>query len=263
MKHAIRNTQLITILLITSFFLSACSHLKARVPGTDPKEARTLLLNLQNKNYYLKTFKGIGKFKLWNKGKPQAARLAWMGSVPEKLRTEILAVSGQPAISIANDGSWLYFLSHTPHRFYKKRSAKADLEKLISIPITSRDVIALLAGRVPVHEYNTASIMQDEAGDGYVLVLKKRWRGIIEKIYLDEKKTDVRKVEMFDSSGSLVYMVVFERMQNINKYQVPLKLVISNEDIVFQLDIEKYWADIVVSPSMFVLNPSTPQHDKP
>lgn len=263
MKHATHNAQLITILLIASFFLSACSHLKARVADSDQEEARTLLLNLQNKNYHLKTFKGIGNFKLWDKGKLQAARLAWIGFKPEKLRLEILAVSGQPAVSIANNGSWLYFLSHSPHRFYKKRSTKADLKRLISIPITYGDVIALLVGRAPIHEYNTASIIRNEAGDGYVLVLKKRWQGIIEKIYLDEKKTAVRKVEMFDSRGSLVYMAVFEKMQTINKYQVPLKLVISNDDIVFQLDIEKYWADIVVSPSMFVLNPSIPQHDKP
>jgi len=255
MKCAIYYTRLITILLLTSFFFFACSHLKTRVPDSSLEEARTLLFNLQNKNYSLKTFKGIGKFKLWNNGRSQAARLAWIGFNPEKLRIEILGVSGQPAVSIADDGSWLYFLSQTRHRFYKKRSTRADLKSLMSIPITSRDVIAFLAGRVPVPDYHTAFIIHNEAEDGYVLVLKKRWRGIIEKIYFDENKTGIRKVEMFASSGALVYRVVFEDMQNVNTYQVPLKLVISNDDIIFHLNIEKYWADVVVSPSMFVLNP--------
>ena len=255
MKYATYYTPLIIFLLLASFFFSACSQIKARVPDTDQEDARTLLVKLQNKNYHLTTFKGIGTLKLWSNGRPQTARLAWTGLNPEKLRIEILGVSGQPAVSIASDGSWLYFLSHTPHRFYKKKSSRADLKRLISIPIASRDVIALLAGRVPIPEYTAAALMRNKAEDGYVLVLKKRWRGIIEKIYVDENKTDVRKVEMFDSSGALVYRATFESMQNINTYRVPLKLVISNDDSVFQLNIEKYWADVVVSPSLFVLNP--------
>lgn len=255
MKYATYSIQFLTILFISSFFFSACSHLKVKPPTPETAEARTLLLNLQNKNNNLKTFKGIGRFKLWNKGKLQAARLAWMGSNQEQLRLEIFRIPGQPAISIADDGDWLYFVSHAPYRFYKKRSTKAGLKRLISIPITSADIIALLAGRVPIHGYDTVSIGLNEAGNGYLLLLKKRWQGITEKIYLSENKTDVRKVEIFDSGGSLVYRAVLEKMQQIDQYLIPLKLMISNDGIIFQLNVEKYWANVDVRPSMFVLNP--------
>ncbi len=91
---------------------------------------------------------------------------------------------------------------------------------------------------------------------GYVLTLKKRWYGIVEKIFLAEDKTQVRQIEFFNRSGSLIYRARFDEMQAVDNYQVPARLSISNgEGMVFQLEIQKYWADVPVSPSMFVLEP--------
>ena len=88
------------------------------------------------------------------------------------------------------------------------------------------------------------------------MVLKKRWQGTIEKIYLNENKSDIIAIEIFKPDGSLKYRAAFKTMQHIKGYQVPLKLVISNDDgSGFMLDIERYLADVVVSPSMFALSP--------
>ncbi len=91
----------------------------------------------------------------------------------------------------------------------------------------------------------------------YVLVLKKDWENVIEKIYLDETRTNVRKLEMFDLNGLLLYRAEFIRMQNINGLLVPSRLFFSgaNGDS-FQLDINRYWADVSILPSTFVLTPA-------
>ncbi len=256
MKLSTRNLQPAIILLIIAFFLSACTGLTTRVSERafdSQAEVQNLLLKLKSKNHTLNTFKGIGKITLWNKGKSRIARVAWIGSEQEKLRIEVLNVTGQPAISFASDEKWLYFRSHTTDRFYKKRSNDASLKPLILIPIKASDVVDLLAGRVPVYEHKSAVLI--ESGDGYVLVLKKKWRGIVEKIYLD-KKANIYGVEIFNGAGSLLYRAVFGRMDKINEFQVPSKLVISNDDgVIFKLDIDKYWADVSVSSSIFSLRP--------
>ena len=94
------------------------------------------------------------------------------------------------------------------------------------------------------------------SGKGYVLVLKRRWWGVTEKIFLDETKSRVRQTEFYNRSGSLVYLARFDEMQTINGYRVPALLSITNgEGIDLQLVVNRYWADVDVSPSMFVLNP--------
>jgi len=252
---------LIFPLVAASFLFSSCTSLTGRIPekSADHVEAVNLLSSLNTKNQNLKTFKGIGRIKLWHNNNPGIdERVAWAGANPSSLLIVVL-VSGHPAIKFSTDGNFLYYLDLTtkPTSFKKISSTDACLDRLISIPIRSRDVVSLLSGRIPIHEYTSAGLIKNKLKKGYILVLKKRWRGVIEKIYIDENKSsDIQKVEIFKSDGSLKYRAVFKTMQYIKGYNVPLKLVISNDDGAgFMLDIERYMADAAVSPSMFVLSP--------
>jgi len=252
-------------IITVAFFLSACSSLTGTVSDKSLKakasedlyEARDLLLSLQNRNIKLKTFKGIGKITFWkNDKKDIITNAVWVGSEPDMLRVVIKNVSWQPIVTFASDGKWFYFVSHVQQRYYKKRSTSSNLKKLISIPIKADDILSLLAGRIPVYKHEFKSIIKDDAENGYLLILKKRWGTIIEKIYVDGSKNNIRKVEVFDDTGSLLYSVVFDRMQTINGYDVPLRLLFSGGNgNGFQLNIQRYWTDISVLPSVFVLNP--------
>jgi len=159
--------------------------------------------------------------------------------------------------SLAKNKEWLYFLSHTEKRFYKKRSPDTDLKKIILMPVKFDDIIALLTGRAPLDEHSFATVKKNPIRDGYILLLGKKSRNIIEKIYLNENKRQIEKIEVFDKNGKLVYRAIFVGMQKIEEYLVPLRLTISNDDgINFQIDIDKYLTNVSVSPSMFVLTPS-------
>jgi hypothetical protein len=251
---------LIFPLVAASFLFYSCASLTGKIPGksADHVEAVNLLSFLNTKNQNLKAFKGVGRIKLWHNNNPGIdERVAWAGANPSSLLIVVL-VSGHPAIKFSTDGNFLYYLDLTtkPTSFKKISSNDACLDRLVSIPIRSRDVVSLLSGRIPIHEYTSAGLMKNKLKKGYILVLKKKWRGVIEKIYLDENKSDIQKVEIFKSDGSLKYRAAFKTMQYIKDYHVPLELVISNDaGNGFMLDIERYMADISVSPSMFVLSP--------
>ena len=251
---------LIFSLVATAFLFSSCANLTGRISGKSSVhvEAANLLSSVNKKNQNLKTFKGIGTIKLWHNNNHRIdERVAWAGADPSSLRIVVL-ISRHPAIKFSTDGNFLYYLDLTtkPPFFKKIRSTNARLDPLISIPIRSRDVVSLLSGRIPIHDYTSAGLIKNKLKKGYILILKKRWRGVIEKIYLDENKSDIHKIEIFNPDGSLKYRAVFKTMQYIKGYHVPLKLVISNDDGAgFMLDIERYMADATVSPSMFVLSP--------
>ena len=250
---------LIFSLAAASFLFSSCASLTGDIPekSADQIEALNLLSSLDTKNHGLKTFKGIGKIKLWRNDKLQFnERVAWAGMDPGSLFL-VVYFSGFPARKISTNGKWLYYIDLTSKHFaFKKiRSTNANLDQLVSIPIRSSDVVSLLSGRIPIHEYTSAGLMKNKLKKGYILVLKKRWRGVIEKIYLDENKSDIQKIEIFKSDGSVKYRAVFKTMQHIKDYHVPLKLVISNDaGAGLILDIKRYIADAAISPSMFVLS---------
>ena len=281
MKCTTRYIQLPSILFIVTFFLSACTILAPRV-SERPKdpialEAEKTLSTLKNQNLKLKTFKGVGNIKFrGSKKKDVAGRIAWVASAPDRIRISLSSVSGQLMISVASDGQWLYLISHSSGDFYKKPATASSMRRLFTIPVKTEDMVDILAGRVPIHSYDSAVLTDNRSQvysteghmvstrnggegsgqNGYVLVLKKKWGDILEKIYLDEKKKNVHKVEMFDATGTLAYRVEFDGMRAINGYRVPSRLLISNSDgSGFQLDVDRYWPDASVSPSVFVLTP--------
>ncbi len=269
MENKIRNLKRVIIfLLIIPFFLSSCSRFSGGIRETsvplegfdmqtgDLYEIQEIILTLKNKNENLEILKGLGKIRIWNKNGHQTARTAWIGSKSGRFRIEILSVSGQPVASLANDGEHFFILSHSDRKFYKKRVSESNLEKFLAIPVKSEDVFAFLSGRVPVKDHDSAFMAKNTDGDGYVLILKKKWRGLIENIYLDKSKKIVQAVEMLDINGSLVYRAEIISIHNEAQYQLPSRIVLFNDNGEgFQLDIEKYWTNIPVSPSLFMLLP--------
>ncbi|MGD2271239.1 MAG: hypothetical protein PVI06_12620 [Desulfobacterales bacterium] len=270
MKHPVHSLPLIALLLFSGFYLQACSYLSAggrASPTLDlspselavaRNEARKLLEILNNTNNGLNTFKGVGKIRLWRNDNVQIAeRVVWAGARPSRLSIVVLA-SGQPGPRLATDGKYLYYLDlrERNHPFKKIRTADASLEKILSLPVKSSDIIELLRGRVPLYEFSSAAVIRARSAEGYVLILEKRRRGVVEKIYLDGNKKNARKIEVFDSNGGLRYRAELKSVKNIEGYRVPLRLEISNEaGEGFCLEIDRYLANAPVSPSLFVLKP--------
>jgi len=243
-----------------SSFTGGISREKQKPP--DPAaarvEAQAVLSTLSSHNAGLINFKGKGKIKVWQKGKLKfKERVYWIASETSKISIVFL-IGGYPAVKMASDGKWFYYyeIGKGDPIFKKIAASDASLKRIISIPIQTDDVLSLLAGRVPIREHHSAILEQQEANPGYILILKKRWWGVTEKIYLDQTRLHAQQVEMYNRSGSLIYRAQFDEMQTIKEYRVPTRLSISNgTDVNLELDINAFWADVEVTPSMFVLKP--------
>jgi hypothetical protein len=251
------------ILLTTVFLITSCAFYKPSkeleiTPASKATEIRNLLSTLQTKNDTLKTFKGIGKIKLGQNGNIQVdQRLAWIGEKPSKLSIAVW-ISGFPAIKLATDGQWLYYLeSHEQETIFRKISASdPSLKQIISISISVSDVVMLLTGGIPIRKFNSLNLIEAKEGNGYVMVLKDRWWGLREKIYLDASRSQVHQIDVFDRSSALTYRAEIENLQSVNGYQVPFGLRITNNaGAEFQLVVDQYWANVDPPAAAFTLAP--------
>jgi hypothetical protein len=282
MNGSTQILQLQGIFFICIFFISGCTGLSHRISEESKEfhsssEAKEIISILVSQNHTLKTIKGVGKITFLEK--EITTRIAWVASTPDKIRITLSSVSGHPMISAATDGQWFYFFSHASGDFYKKRPTNFNMKRFFSISIKSEDIVNILLGRIPVVEYDSVGLMEDRSIKGLsaiysksvevsslnkdikgnknssVLLLKNKWGNVREKIYLNDRQ-DAHKIEMFDSTGALVYRLELIRMQEIQSYRVPYRLKVSNDDgMGFQLDLDRYWADAAVSPSVFTLAP--------
>ena len=255
--------QLLSTCGIVFMLLLGCAGLKD--PGTIKPESTSItavdpgsiFAHLEQTNAGLKSFKGIGKIKVWKAGSLQSARVVWAGYQTEKLRLEILGAGGRPFSSVVYDGSRFFLSLHSEGRFYQKHTRRADLSRLISMPVTVHDVLSILAGRVPLLKNATLTLENAPAGNQVVLLLKKGWfKKQTGKIYLREDMKTVWKYELFQGKDTLLYRVEFLRRRSYGDYQLPDTLLFSNDlQTRIQIDVDNIWPDAKLPPSVFVLKP--------
>jgi len=254
--------RIIPHLVAVGLFISCAVFRPAReleiTPADKVNEVRDLLSVLRTKNDSLRNFKGIGNIKVSQKGDFYLdQRVAWIGERPVRLSIAVL-VSGFPAIRLANDGEWLYYLeTHGSETEFKKiRASDPSLKTIISIPISSSDVVMLLAGCIPMPAFDSVDFIKEEAPQGFVLVLKERWWGIRQKIFYDENQSRVYRIDVFQRSGALMYRAEIERIQRVGEFEVPFQLKLSTDNgNYFQLDVDRCWVNVEMPPNAFRLKP--------
>lgn len=254
---------LLGVLLITC----GCSRLHTKTSPettaaffeTDSKQTREMMQLLAGRNICLKTFKSIGKIRirLADENVLQSARGVWAGDNADRLRIEVLGLTGQPWTSFAYDGNWIYLLQHTENRFYKHRSLKADLQRLISLPIQVSDILILLSGRAPIRYSSGARLMRHRLEDEYVLIFEKGWRRKQnERIYLRDDGKTFWKYEQFNQKKRLLYRVELFDVREYDGFQIPQKLIFSDESMVrLEISIKNFWPNVDVPSTLFVLSP--------
>jgi hypothetical protein len=253
----------IIIPLIAAVLISGCAVFRpAReleiIPAEKTNQIRDLLSGIETQNASLNNFKGIGNLQIRQNNRLRLdERVAWIGEKPVKFSIAVL-ISGYPVVKMATDGEWLYYLEvHGQDTTFRKFPASdPSLKKLISIPISASDVITLLAGQIPMPQFDSAVLTEEETPPGYVLDLKEKWWGIRQKIYYDRSFSKVHRIDVFQRSGTLKYRAEIENRQSINGFQVPLRLrLITSDGADCLLSIERYWANVDVPPTVFVLTP--------
>ena len=173
------------------------------------ENARNLLDSVLAANPAPKTFKGIGNARLIADDIVQSARLAWVASLPDKVRMELLTPYGQPAVSFSTDGENAYAIVHQEKKFYKSKASRSSFERILGISIETEHLVCVMAGQAPVLDYSFISMSQPDTGIGPVILLQEKWWGDYEKIHLSPDSERIRAAEIYDSAGELKYRVVF------------------------------------------------------
>lgn len=234
------------------FLISGCIHGGFQRQLPDPV-VTDLITGIRTSNSELKTFKGIGSVRLNNDGQQSSFRLAWAGEGPDKLRLIVL-MSGSPIETFAADGKNIYLKSHTGgHRFIKKKSSNESLEKLISIPVKTEEIIQLLSGKIPLADYTYSRLIKSPDSDLSIIELSKPFWGVVERIFVNDDKT-IAGFEMVNWSGP-VYRVSLSHSKNINGFILPFEMLIESDDAACKINYSNYFTNPDVEQAIFSLKP--------
>jgi hypothetical protein len=249
-------SRLVMLFIFSLSMVSCASYIKKEsctdAPGGGV-DAEEFIASIPSQMEVGKSIKGIGKITLWDSGGIQTSRAAWAGAADGRLRIEMLGLPGHPVAKFIFDGKDYLFISPLDQRTYRKNGADADLELLTGIPVPSADIVMLFSGMIPVREHDEAAFQIGEPHCKDILVLKKKWHGVVEKLYLNDTHDQVDQIEMYQW-GRIVYRAALESIQTVDQREIPFRLVFSNSNRQgFSIDVEKCWPDMDVTPEMFFI----------
>ena len=237
--------------------LVACSHLTPQIPETSPAAAATIdrLLRL---NQSLVDLKGIGRMKVIYSDHTFSARMAWAEILPDnKLRMDIMGAVGVKVATLASDGKWVYLRIDQENRFYKKKNGRKLFKRMVDIPITIKDMVQLLGGKIPLAPHQSAVLIDKKNSDpAYALELIDKRGNTCQRIFFNSDLHYPMGFEILESDGTVSYQAEFSEMISLDNYRLPKHLILSSADgNRFELAVERYWLNQPLPPSRFILQP--------
>ncbi|MBW1739553.1 MAG: DUF4292 domain-containing protein [Deltaproteobacteria bacterium] len=247
-----------TFLILTIVLLPLCLDGCARSPKTlstphGPDVSR-ILESLEQRKNNLKTFKGVGRFKIVRGSKAGSSRMVWIGSQPQKLRIETLGPWGQPTMTFVINGASFFVHSRQDNRCFKGNASVDNLSRFISVPVSAQDLFDLLSGQAPILPFHRAKIQALKGEGRWLLSLYKKWGRLIEKIWLRDDAKVIEQVEVFDGWGNLQYRIAFSEFQQVESICVPQRIVASEpQGVLWVLMVEKFWTQVSIPDGAYTL----------
>jgi hypothetical protein len=239
--------------------MTGCAHWQ-EVDTPADLAGRQALEHLRALNTGLSQCKGLGQAALKTQAGAQRTRLAWAARSPDKLRLELLAVSGHPLAALASDGNYLYLRDNSTDRFYKNRSANASLEPLVKVPVRVPDLIAYLLGRVPLVDAERSRLMDNPRQPGYILELSRWWGEVAQRVFLGADGRTVTRVIHFGDTGKPAYQVDMADFRMAGAYSFAHQLRISSVATVrnaetnrIDIRLERFWPNTGIDDGAFQL----------
>lgn len=241
--------------LLAFLTLNGCAGFFVKPPPLSFEAAQALALLEKQKHSRLESFKGLGRVVLQAGAARRTISLAWLVQLPNKMRFEVLTPTGHSLLTVAADGRYIYFLPHAAFgRLQKHRAKNINLERIIGVPVKKDDLLALLAGSFPVRPYDSVQLSGDHR-NGYVLDLKKRWRGVVERIYFDGTIETPYKVELLGGwNDEILCSATIRDWQQTDGFKVPREIILEDgDDLAVKVVIRRYWVETDIAAEQFVL----------
>ena len=251
------NRYRLTLLIPLLLSLAACAALTDRStpPTGTADDGADLAARCEAVNQALVASRGIGQLAFTRSGRTQRLKFAWVSRLPDKLRVVLLGLDGRPLVTTAADGRVIRLMDHTTGKFHRESYPGGRLKAMLDLPLTLDSLARLLAGRMPVFDYDRAEPTEGRTPVEDGIILKKRWNRV-GRLYLHVSQPVFTRIEVYRQTGELRYRIDIEETRQIKAFRVPRRLSIDAGGARrLTLDIERYWANEPVNPKTFRLAP--------
>jgi outer membrane biogenesis lipoprotein LolB len=235
MHHS--KTGILLILMLLS--LSACARLPTAPVGERPvvQSAPDLLKQLESRAAEIQSLKGKGNVSVVSPQKNYTGNALVTEYKPSLLRVDVLNFWGQPVVAFLMNDQEIKLMVYPESKLYRGPANSTNLSRFIPLPISIKDFMAILTGRVAFDQYEKPVLAETKDPNLHYLELTSRGGNERLKLTIEAQSLNITTAQWQNPQGQETMQAEFSEFISQGTITGPREIKLASADQTNQVRI--------------------------
>jgi outer membrane biogenesis lipoprotein LolB len=227
------------LLSLIMLSLSACARLPTAPVGERPvvQSAPDLLKQLESRASEIQSFKGKGNVSVVSPQKNYTGNALLTGHKPSLLRVDVLNFWGQPVVAFLTNDQEIKLMVYPESKLYRGPANSSNLSRFIPLPISIKDFMAILTGRVAFDQYEKPVLVENKDPNVHYLELSSRGGNERLKLTIDSQSLNITSAQWQNPPGQETMQAEFSEFISQGAITGPREIKLASADQANQVRI--------------------------
>ena len=227
------------VLVMFLLCLSACARLPTAPVGELPtvQSAPDLLKQLATRADEIKSLQGKGNVSVLSPQKNYTGNALVTEIKPAVLRVDILNFWGQPVVAFLMNEQEMKLMVYPESKLYRGPANKANLSRFIPLPVSIKDFMAILTGRVAFSQYEKPVMPESKDPAVYYLELTSQENQDRLKLTVESQSLHSSAAQWQNSQGQETMKAEFSEFVSQGTITGPREIKLASGDGANQVRI--------------------------
>jgi outer membrane lipoprotein-sorting protein len=234
------------LMVKTGFFLSlmllclaACARLPTAPVGERPgvQSPPDLLKQLESRASEIQSLKGKGNVSVVSPQKNYTGNALLTEYKPSLLRVDVLNFWGQPVVAFLVNQQEIKLMSYSEGKLYRGPANTTNLSRFIPLPISLKDFMAVLTGRIAFEKYDKPVLLETKDSAVYYLELTSREGNDRVKLTIDSQSLNILSAQWLNPQGQETMLAEFSDFVTQGPVTGPREIKLASGDQASQVRV--------------------------
>jgi outer membrane biogenesis lipoprotein LolB len=242
-------------LLLLMVCLSACARLPTAPVVEQPiiQSAPDLFKQLEARAAEIQSFKGKGNVSVISPQKNYTGNALVAEYKPAVLRVDVLNFWGQPVVAFLLNDQEMKLLVYPESKLYRGPATAANLSRFIPLPVSLKDFLAILTGRVAFGQYGKPVLLETKEPNLYQMELTSLEGNEKLKLTIESQSLNITSASWQNAQGLETMQAEFSEFISQGSITGPREIKLASGDQVNQVRIRFRDLTYNVPPSSEVM----------
>ncbi len=212
--------------------LSACARLPTAPVGERPvvQSPQDLLKQLETRANEIQSLRAKGQVAVVSPQKNYTGNALLTEYKPSQLRVDVLNFWGQPVVAFITNEQEIKFMVYPEGKLYRGPATTTNLGRFIPLPVSIKDFIAILTGRIAFEQYEKPVLLDSRESNAYNLELSSRGSNNRVKLNIEAQSLNITSAQWLDAQGQELMQAEFSEFTTQGRVSGPQEIKMASGD---------------------------------